>query len=164
MRTLLLFSVILILSSCAGEDCRNQNPVLNEQHSDSREYKFALAQEVNRIDRSVLHFSVDHYDRAQDLLYVEVWGPNLCATMPVKVKKWDKLLEVKRENPEFKNANLLGFKFHVKTNRDGIYFEYRDLERMEKYVIDVLEIDSVSIIHDTTEIKTDKNDKQRNGR
>jgi hypothetical protein len=87
--------VIVFMLACDKPDCKNTNPVFEQNRPETKAYKDELVKQLRQVDKSRLSFWFDGYqaDGGARYLNVLIRGDGLCAKGILIVKEWDDKLE-----------------------------------------------------------------------
>lgn len=124
IRTIFGMAVILIAAACNDAECKNTNPIFNEQTPDTKEYQEELAKTLEADKTSKTVFILDRYEEKEGIpqLHMNVKRDGLCATAIVLVLNPDanfkNVQKVKGDGyagAEFKDLKFKVFRDEAKT-------------------------------------------------
>lgn len=136
MRNHLLYLILFLiigLSSCDRQVCKNQDPIFDRFSYDSQEYKQELADRIDKLGMDNLNYWFDGYVQlnGNEYIVVNIQNDALCATGMIQVKDWSRMEDIKRtKGASFKGAELKGLSFDMIRNSEGIEFVYGSLDQI----------------------------------
>ena len=129
----LTFLLLIFSASCDRPECKNTNPVFDNNSPDSKVYKSELANQLDQIDKEKLKFWFYAFKESGegDELWFNVQGDGLCAVIPLKVTDWNKLeLLRSKKGVSFRGAKFKNLKFGVVRNDSEISFVLKSFDKI----------------------------------
>lgn len=131
MKTIALFSgLIMLITSCNRPLCNNANSVFDTFSPEAKEYKQALASQLQSPGNKVVSYWFDKYEVKdnKDYIMVYVQGEDLCAKGLILVKDWKKLEGIRRtQGRGYEGAELKGLQLDITTDSAGTELILKDV-------------------------------------
>jgi len=131
--TLLLFTLLLGITSCDRPKCENSNPVFQSNAPDSKVYKEELVRQLKMVDEAQLTYWLKKYEdkNGEESLFFNIQGDGLCAILHLTVKNWDKLEDVrKRKGVGRRGAEFTNLMFEINQDSTTTEFIYQTYDRL----------------------------------
>lgn len=116
IKILSLLYLLLFLPSCSHNDCK-KNAVFNKFSPETKEYKAELVKQLKLTDKKKITYrflALFERDSLQFIL-VSIEGGGLCAIAPLKIEKWDSVIEgiQKSKGKGYLNAEFKNLEFKI---------------------------------------------------
>ena len=129
--TLSIFAFILI--SCYRPECKNTNPIFDNNSFESHTYKTELIKEIDRIGKENLTYWLSDYSEqnGQEYIDIHIQGEELCAKGLIHVTEWKNMKGIRSAKSEgYRGAQLKDFDFDFITKNESIIFEFKSLSKI----------------------------------
>ncbi len=134
MKRTAIFSIIIcLLAACNRPKCKSNNPVFNTHGPEEDEYKAELVKQLNKADRSKVHFYIDRYTERGGKPYMAIYiqGDDICARGMLDIKNPNKLVEFKNEKGlSWGGAELSGLQYTIDSSDGGYNFIFEEVEKI----------------------------------
>jgi hypothetical protein len=119
--------------SCNSPQCRNTNPVFENNPPESETYKLELIKQMVRVPSDKFIYWLDGYyeENGKEYLVVNIQGGPLCAKGIMRVDAWGKASGIKKtKGVGYRGAQLAGLTFTIQSDSLGTEFIYHDIDRI----------------------------------
>jgi len=130
---LLVVSLISYTFLSLNKKVENKNLTLNQFELNNNTYNKALADEINNLGKGNLEYIFKKYIQKDNKEYiiVQVLGKDLNAKLPLEVKNWNDLKEIKRtKGKSYSGAKLVGLEYTINNSNNQIQFNYKSLNEL----------------------------------
>ena len=125
-----LAAILIFAVACNRPECKNSNPIFDDHHIESDQYKKELIKEIDRIGKENLSYWLADYSEqnGQEYITVHIQGEGLCAKGFIHVREWKNMKGIKTSKGKgYHGAKLKDFDFDVITESESISFEFKSL-------------------------------------
>lgn len=130
INVLLMFG-LLVANACNKPNCTNTNPVFNTFKPDDFEYKSTLANVLSEANKAKLTYWFSEYKNIQgsEILYFEVQGENLCATLAMEVDDWSKLADLRqKKGVSYRGAEFVNLTYDILRDSSSVRFLFKGFD------------------------------------
>lgn len=123
--------VFLFASACNKPNCTNTNPVFNRFSPNDFEYKSALANLLSETNKAELTYWFSEYKNIEgsEILYFEVQGENLCATLAMEVDNWSKLADLRqKKGVSYRGAEFVNLSYDILRDSSSVRFLFKNFD------------------------------------
>jgi len=125
--------IVLLLSSCDRQDCKNTNPIFDNFSINSEEYISELVNQISKNNSEDLEYWFEEYleEKGKEYLIVNVQNDSICAKMKIQVKNWNGIEAIKKTKGEsYQGAKLDGLTFDIEIDSINTDFIFKNIERV----------------------------------